>query len=54
MPILMSNFYWGILALVIGIILEYIAITTDDNNLGGAAFNFGIICLVLGFMGLSE
>ncbi len=54
MTILMSDFYWGILALIIGSLLEYIAFTTDDGNLGGACFNFGIMLIILGFIGLGN
>ena len=38
----------GIVMLIIGILLEYKAFTTSDNNLGGACLNFGIILIVSG------
>jgi hypothetical protein len=38
----------GIVALIIGILLEYKAFTTSDGDLMGACLNFGIILIVLG------
>jgi membrane-bound ClpP family serine protease len=52
MPILMSNYWWGITLILIGIWLEYKALTTNNTATFGICFYMGTMCIILGTIGL--